>query len=199
MPVKPNKPAIIDTTRKISAHLSNVIALFSSYSAGVTAGDDASSKAAAGELIAARFILQAFLYRSMRPEEPGGMASSSRMPFGEMPVPVTPGDVLGVPGWLREGLGVVNVPVPIPVVVLDCPPGADEMPADPGLAGAAGGALPTPDDAPPCAPVVPVLPPGACAKAADDAVTNDIAMTADRCNLCRMITLRIACGRTNVP
>ena len=93
-------------------------------------------------------------------------------------------------------------PVPIPVVELDCPPGADEMPAEPGLVGDAGGALPTPDDAPLCAapvPVpVPVPPPGACAKAADDAVINDIAMTADRCNLCRMVTLRFACGRTNV-
>jgi hypothetical protein len=137
-------------------------------------------------------------YRSMRPEEPGGMASSG-MPFGDTPVPVAPGDVLGVPGWLRDGLGVVDLaPVPIPVVELDCPPGADEIPADPGLVGAAGGALPTPDHVPPCAPPVPMLPPGACAKVAEEAVTNDIAMTADRCNLCRMITLRIACGRTNV-
>ncbi|MGY3616356.1 hypothetical protein ACVJGD_002552 [Bradyrhizobium sp. USDA 10063] len=126
------------------------------------------------------------------------MASSSGMPFGDRPVPGVPGDVLGVPGWLRDGLGVVDVPpLPIPVVELDCPPGADEIPADPGLVGAAGGALPTPDDVPPCA--VPMPPPGACAKAADDAVINDIAMTADRCNLCRMIILRIACGRTNVP
>jgi hypothetical protein len=124
-------------------------------------------------------------------------SSSSGMPFGDRPVPVVPGDVLGVPGWLRDGLGVADVPpVPIPVVVLDCPPGADEMPADPGLAGVAG--LLTPDDVPPWAPPVPALPPGACAKAAEDAVINDIAMTADRCNLSRMITLRIACGRTNV-
>jgi len=127
------------------------------------------------------------------------MASSSGMPFGDRPVPVLRGGVPGVPGWLRVGLGVVDVaPVPIPVVELDCPPGAGEMPADPGLAGAAGGALPTPDDVPPSAPPAPVLPPGACAKAADDAVINDIAMTADKCNLCRMIVLHVACSRTNV-
>ncbi len=132
----------------------------------------------------------------MDPEEPDGMASSSGMPFGGRPVPVAPGDVLRVPGWCRDGFVVDVPPVPIPVVELDCPPGAAEMPADPGLVGVAagGGVLP-----PACcaAPVPP--PPGACAKAADDTVINDIAMTADRCNLCRMITLRVACGRTNVP
>jgi hypothetical protein len=136
----------------------------------------------------------------MRPEEFGGMASSSGMPFGDRAVPPLLGDVLGVPGWLRDGFGAVDVPpVPMPVVELDCPPGADEMPAEPGLVGAAGGALPTPDDAPLCAaPVpVPVPPPGACAKAAG-AVINDVAMTADRCNLCRMITLRVAYGGINV-
>ncbi|WP_160169096.1 hypothetical protein [Bradyrhizobium sp. Ai1a-2] len=127
------------------------------------------------------------------------MASSSDMPFGDRPVPFAPGDVLCVPGWFRDGFGVVDVPpVPIPVVELDCPPGADEIPADPGLVGVAtgGGALPPPDDAPPCA--APVPPPGACAKAAD-VIINDIAMTADRCNLCRMVILHVACGRTNVP
>jgi hypothetical protein len=120
------------------------------------------------------------------------MASSSGMAFGDVLLPLAPGDVVDVPGRLREGLGAEDVPpVPIPVVELDCPPGADEIPAEPGLLGAAGGALPTP----PCAAPVPVPPPGACAKAANDAVINDIAMTADRCNLCRMITLRCACDQ----
>jgi hypothetical protein len=70
-------------------------------------------------------------------------------------------DVLGAPGWLIPLFRFVLLPtppVPMPVVVVDEPPGADVMPAEPGLVVVVPtggtppvpGAVPTPA-APPCA------------------------------------------------
>src|SRR5215211_3742654 len=56
--------------------------------------------------------------------KPGWAGSSPGSPLGAAPVPMMPGvDVLGTPGWLA--------PTPLPVV--DCPPGAGVMPAEPGF------------------------------------------------------------------
>jgi hypothetical protein len=72
------------------------------------------------------------------PGKPGWAGSSPGKPLGAAPVPIIPGvEVLGTPGWL--------MPAPMPVVVVDAPPGAELMPAAAGLAGApTGGLVPTP-------------------------------------------------------
>jgi hypothetical protein len=95
-------------------------------------------------------------------------------------------ETFGAPGWLIPVLG---MPVPAPVVVVDELPGADEMPADPGLvvvvpAGGVptGGMPPCPGARPPCAAPAPVF----CADAADVANIMDIAIKAGKCSLCRM-------------
>src|SRR4029077_6395440 len=66
------------------------------------------------------------------PGKPGCAGSSPGNPLGAAPVPIVPGVVVfGAPGWGRPGPGLMPVVEPVPVV--DGPPGADEMPADPGL------------------------------------------------------------------
>src|ERR1700754_1863116 len=124
-------------------------------------------------------------------DEPAG--SSPGRPFGE---PMAPGpEALGVPGWpippeLRLVLDPVP-PMPMPVVVVEEPPGADVMPAEPGFAGAAptGGAPPTPGAVHICTP-----PAGAavapCASMDEVAPIRDIATSAERCSLCRIVELR---------
>jgi len=66
-------------------------------------------------------------------------------------------------------------PVPMPVVVVDEPPGADEMPAEPGFGAPTGGTVPVPGAVPIAAPA-----PAPCANADTGAPISDIAMSAVR-------------------
>jgi hypothetical protein len=70
--------------------------------------------------------------------------------------------------------------------IVDGPPGADEMPADPGLVVVVptGGTPPMPGATPPA----PAAAPAFCANAEEAAVTRNIVSKAERCNLCRMRT-----------
>jgi hypothetical protein len=83
-------------------------------------------------------------------------------------------DVLGTPGWLTPG--------PVPVVVVEAPPGAALMPAAAGLAGApTGGLVPTPGAVP-----VWAAAPAPCANAGAPLPIMAIAMNVERCSFCRM-------------
>jgi hypothetical protein len=73
----------------------------------------------------------------------------------------------------------------MPVVVVDGPPGAEVMPAEPGFGAPTGGFVPTPGALPIVAPA-----PGPCAKADAVAPIRVIAMNAQRCSLCRMTDLQ---------
>src|SRR5688572_4459536 len=96
--------------------------------------------------------------------------------------------VLGTPGALGPpGFKPVlePVPVPLPVVVVDDPPGAGEMPAEPGFCVPTGGTVPVPGAVPtPAAPA-----PAPCARASlvvcPIAPIRDIATSAVSCSLCR--------------
>jgi hypothetical protein len=73
------------------------------------------------------------------------------------------------------------MPVPIPLVVVDGPPGAVVMPAEPGFGAPTGGFVPTPGALPIAAPV-----PAPCANADALAPIRDVAMSAERYSLSRM-------------
>src|SRR6266404_1171761 len=74
----------------------------------------------------------------------------------------------------------------MPVVVVEAPPGAEMMPAAAGLAGApTGGLVPTPGAVPVWAPA-----PAPCANAGAPLPITAIAMSAERCSLCRMVVLQ---------
>jgi hypothetical protein len=74
---------------------------------------------------------------------------------------------------------------PVPVPVVDAPPGADEMPAEPVFGEPTGGFVPTPGALPIAAPA-----PAPCAKAAAVVPIRDTAMSAERCSLCRITDLQ---------
>jgi hypothetical protein len=81
-------------------------------------------------------------------------------------------------------------PVPVPVVVVDVPPGAAKMPADPGFVVVE----PAVDE--PCAPVAT---PAFYGNAEDVTETRAIATAAERCNLCRMRDIRFESRDVNAP
>jgi peptidoglycan/LPS O-acetylase OafA/YrhL len=86
----------------------------------------------------------------------------------------------------------------VPVVVVDEPPGADEMPADPGLAGGVptGGTPAMPGAMLPCAAPAALVP---WADAPDAADSRNIEIKAERYNLCRMGRLQFwSCVPSNV-
>src|SRR4051794_37510926 len=114
-------------------------------------------------------------------DEPGWLGSSPGRPVGEPIAPVP--EALGVPGWFIPPplkLVLEPPPMPMPVVVVEEPPGADEMPAEPGLASALpiGGAPPTPGAVPICTPAAAAL----CANMEVAAPIRDIATSAERCS-----------------
>lgn len=97
-------------------------------------------------------------------------------------------EIFGAPGWLMPELS----PVVVPVAVVDGPPGADEMPADPGLVVPTGGTPPIPGATWVCAaPAAPL-----CAKAAGIAPSNDKLTAAAKCSLFPMKLSSLMLGST---
>src|SRR5437667_6443128 len=95
-PVKPNRPAMIDTTRKISAHFRIVIARSRSVAASLasnsgfefavsTSGDATGSTQKGRQLLAAP---SASAYLPTLPGKPGWAGSSPGRPLGDAPVPI---------------------------------------------------------------------------------------------------------------
>jgi hypothetical protein len=94
--------------------------------------------------------------------------------------------MLGAPGSVMPVLVRAVAPVPMPVVVVDAPPGA----AVTVFGVPTGGTVPVPG-------VVPIPIPAPCAKATAGVPIRVIAISADKYGRCRMTELRFECHSDN--
>src|ERR1700756_25284 len=111
-----------------------------------------------------------------------GWAGSSRRPLGTDPAPtLSAGDVLGPSGGWTPVFGLVGGPavVPMPVVVVDDPPGAETMPVEPVFWG---GTVPG---------EVAIAAPFPWANAEALAPMREIATSAESCGLRRMMASKL--------